>query len=355
MSLYCNILFYLLISPIFFIATQTLQLKNVRSSVSKVQKWIRSKINDDCDEKTRESFLNPPFFPTDLEALAYDSTFSVKIALTNKYKRIRVDLTTRITNRGKRFLDYLIYFANFMIDEEFKSIRLFMDTSHADTFNQRLKDFVMNNECEKDLCKVISVSPINDLSLKKDDCLYAIFCPDNTLTPYVDDGKNILEEVQVLCFHAAMRKIPMILINPRLIATGNYDKGMFRSSSLLRDFVQCYYINDNYIDFGSPNKWCGIIRRLTFGYELYLLDGFPRSKLSPERYQRLKSWNVDETANFHDEVISLLAKDETFLKNLQSNFIDTRNVDKDNIFAVYDDCLKSCNSSWIQTSLTQNL
>jgi hypothetical protein len=64
----------------------------------------------------------------------------------------------------------------------------------------------------------IHISPISDIHLQDKDTILVIFNPDNQ---YACEHPHLLEDVQALCFHAALRKIPVVLINPQLMATGS--------------------------------------------------------------------------------------------------------------------------------------
>ena len=64
----------------------------------------------------------------------------------------------------------------------------------------------------------------------------------------------------------------MVLINPVLMST-SYNTYGLQSSMLLKDFIQAYYIRDDYVMLAQSGRWCGLIRRFHDGGDLYLLEG----------------------------------------------------------------------------------
>ena len=206
---------------------------------------------------------NPPFFPSTVEELAYDVAFTTKIALINRIKRIRVDVRMRLTSRDRYMLKWLLLTSINLLDDsdDDSNVHVFIDktvdvmrcqeiwreivnnstmsahtpTHHStstssststsdihnavvdikdsDRINQEIKE-------KKDYLKKLNkihISPISDVHLRDTDSILVIFNPDNMHTC---EHPDLLEDVQALCFHAALRKIPVVLINPQLMATG---------------------------------------------------------------------------------------------------------------------------------------
>ena len=180
------------------------------------------------------SFENPPFFPCTLEELASDVAFAAKVAIVSRILRIRIDVRLRITSRGNRYmLKWLLLTAVNLFDDEFQHVHIFIDKTDDVLKCQEIwKDLVRNvttptngtngidtasttNDYERFLEK-IKISSITDMDLSEKATIFLIYNPDNI---YNCEHENLLEEVQALCFHAALRKLPVILINPTLMAT----------------------------------------------------------------------------------------------------------------------------------------
>ena len=179
------------------------------------------------------SFENPPFFPCTLEELASDVAFAAKVAIVSRMLRIRIDVRLRITSRGNRYmLKWLLLTAVNLFDDEFQHVHIFIDKTDDVLKCQEIwKELVANVttpingtdtatataavDYERFLEK-IKISSISDLDLSEKATIFLIYNPDNI---YNCEHENLLEEVQALCFHAALRKLPVLLINPTLMAT----------------------------------------------------------------------------------------------------------------------------------------
>ena len=177
------------------------------------------------------SFENPPFFPCTLEELASDVAFAAKVAIVSRILRIRIDVRLRITSRGNRYmLKWLLLTAVNLFDDEFQYVHIFIDKTDDVLKCQEIwKDLVRNvttpiNRTDAATSAVdyerflekIKISSITDIDLSEKATIFLIYNPDNI---YSCEHENLLEEVQALCFHAALRKLPVILINPTLMAT----------------------------------------------------------------------------------------------------------------------------------------
>ena len=203
---------------------------------------------------TTSNFENPPFFPSTVEELAYDVAFATKIAMINRIKRIRVDIRLRLTSRDRYMLKWLLMTSINLLDDDDSdsNVHVFIDKSDdvlrcQDIWTEIVKnctdtDSAMSNfgwlntesVSELDMEKKnkelkekkillnklskIHISPISDVHLQEKDSVLVIFNPDNM---HSCEHPDLLEDVQALCFHAALRNIPVVLINPQLIATGN--------------------------------------------------------------------------------------------------------------------------------------
>jgi hypothetical protein len=120
------------------------------------------------------------------------------------------------------------------------------------------------NLTSADIRNCISISPLSDIHLKKNDRLIIVCNPNNVIVSSSNEASaiiptNIPEVVQSLCFHSALRNIPIVIINPNLMATAWNDYGA-REPSLLKDLAQVYSISDEYYMFGK-DSFCGLIQR----------------------------------------------------------------------------------------------
>lgn len=129
----------------------------------------------------------PPFYPLSLDDLVADSSFALKSALISRINRIRIDVNLRITRnkKDKYMLEWLLLFAYEMIDTEFTKIHIFVnDDSHILLLNQvwEIKSNKVANASGTDVVLIkrcITVSPLTDIHLKKDDKLIIIYNPNN--------------------------------------------------------------------------------------------------------------------------------------------------------------------------------
>lgn len=184
------------------------------------------------------SFENPPFFPSTLEELANDAAFAAKVAIVSQILRIRMDIRLRITSRGNRFmLKWLLLTAVNLLDEEFSRIHLFIDKTDDVLKCQEIWSELVTNITAtaaataaaagveqpvdaNDFAQKIQISSISDIDITEKRTIFLIFNPDNMISC---EHPNLLEDVQALCFHAALRKQPVIMINPCLMATAWYE------------------------------------------------------------------------------------------------------------------------------------
>jgi hypothetical protein len=127
-----------------------------------------------------------------------------------------------------------------------------------------------------------------------------IFQPDNVVQ--ADREVNLLEEIQALCFHAALRGIPVVLINPSLMSTSWSDSGA-QDALLLGDFAQAYFIRDDYLMI-ERRRFCGVVQRAATGFDLFLLDGLWNS--APTSATRLQSWPAGYPSNLNSEIAKVL-------------------------------------------------
>lgn len=146
-----------------------------------------------------------------------DASFATKFAMIKRHNRIRVDIRMRITNRNRHILKWLLLLAHEMLDSQINGVRLFIDDpsdlEKCNVILKNLRNQTKLNVGESTFDK-IALSGITDTNIRQGDGLYIIYNPNNIYSP---NNPNVLEEVQALCFHAALKKIPVLLINPILM------------------------------------------------------------------------------------------------------------------------------------------
>jgi hypothetical protein len=154
---------------------------------------------------------------------------------------------------------------------------------------------------------------MTDLSLvttEKDrsNCCYLIFNPDNVIST----RRELLEDIQAICFHAALREVPVIMINPNLIATAWNDFG-FRSPLLIADFAQAYFACDDLFMLNHKEEWLGLVQRAQSGVDLFRLSTFRLKSKSPKSYARIESWSDGIPDNLRFSIVKQLALDPNFV------------------------------------------
>eukprot|EP01041_Mallomonas_annulata_P007607 gene7607-15584_t len=260
------------------------------------------------------TFENPPFFPTSIEELAQDACFATRVALISQVTRIRVDVRMRIINRDRYLFKWLLLLAHSLCDEEFTQIRVFVDKKEdCDRCNIIWDEMVDENNKlhtkskRKQERNKVGISLTSDINLDVSDKLIIIYNPDNVY----QDSPNLLDEVQALCFHGALREIPIILINPNLVATAWNDFGA-QSPLLLSDFSQVYYACDDYFMLNRKDQWCGIVQRAASGFDLFVLEGLFPGHIKPDTYTRVQSWSDGLPDDIHGTLSRLILADPKF-------------------------------------------
>lgn len=266
----------------------------------------RSSDNFDRSERSIDNLDTLSFFPKDLYELAQDSSFSIKVALMGRISRLRIDIQTFLTRKSRHMMTYLLLLANSIIDDDIQSIWMFVNDEEdalrcMHTRDQYLKaykdlaDLSLNdgsepkrvsdniNSISEDILtynmvnnlrriRILSISdPSIDFGeIKKKNSLFMICEPDNIYSENISSVK-MMEIVQRTCLHAALRSVPVVIINPNLISTAWSDHGAM-APMLLSDFHDIYIIRDDYYPLNRKNRWCGMIYRYTVGLELFVLD-----------------------------------------------------------------------------------
>jgi hypothetical protein len=235
----------------------------------------------------------------------------------NEMRRMRIDIRMRLVRREKNMLTWLILTATKLLDQEYQHIHLFvedkkdLDMCHGifnDIITSRIsknKDLSIKNEMKK-----ISFSSIDDNYFKDDidKQILIIFNPDNII-----EGSNpaLLDNVQCLCFKAALKKIPVIIINPELIANA-WNKIGPVAPMILSDFAQIYFCCDDYFMMPKKNQWAGLITRAGSGTDLFLLNGLSPGKHSPNDFICVNSWKECIPDDIRSALVTLLRKSASF-------------------------------------------
>lgn len=285
-----------------------------------------NKIHQQQDNQDDFESFSPPFFPKDVEELAKDASFSIQLALIGRINRMRVDIRSKLLNKQKYIISWVLLTAQLLINQEFKSIHVFMDSKYdlenCKIILKRINDTIGNNE---NIFDRIRISHIDGESIHSDSNLFLVFNPDNILNNLSPQAQgttaslNVLEECQSLCFHAALRSIPVVMINPMLIATSWNDLEP-RAPLLLGDFTQVYFICDDYAMLSRTDHWFGIVQRVTTGIELFFLQGLRHHpagtvQAGPFKYVRVKSWPraaVDVPDNIRSVITGFMLQDPSF-------------------------------------------
>lgn len=201
-------------------------------------------------------------------------------------------------------------------------------------FLEHEKDRVLISALTATVDSRIDVSSMSDTSLAKHDRMYLLYNPDNVISNRLD----LLDDVQAICFHGALKKIPVLMINPSLISTAWNDFGP-RSPLLLADFAQAYFACDDLFMMSHKEDWIGIIQRASSGIDLFRLTGFVSGSKAPKKISRIESWSEGMPDNLRSILATHLAKEPTF------NF----GIFKNNKVPVVDESLHSSESIMIDS------
>jgi hypothetical protein len=174
-------------------------------------------------------------------------------------------------------------------------------------FLEHERDRVLISNLTATVHNRIDVSSMTDMSLTKHDRMYVIFNPDNVMSNRLD----LLEDVQAICFHGALKKIPVLMINPSLIATAWNDFGP-RPPLLLADFAQAYFACDDLFMMSHKEDWIGIVQRASSGIDLFRLTGFVYGSKAPKKFSRIESWSDGMPDNLRSVLATHLAKEPFF-------------------------------------------
>ena len=158
------------------------------------------------------SFDNPPFFPKDLDELAQDASYSIKIGLVSNINRMRIDLRSRLIVKDRFAIKWLLLLVQRMIDDDINKIHILIDAKYDLDYSRSLLSEMKFQDHQ------ITISRIVDDFLCPDDKMLVIFNPNNVMETVVSD-RSLLEDVQAICFHSSLRNIPVVIINPVMIAT----------------------------------------------------------------------------------------------------------------------------------------
>jgi hypothetical protein len=214
-----------------------------------------------------------------------------------------------MTSKGKEMLYLLIKYALRLFDdsdsEKNEVITIFFER-YDDILKAKaiFSDILLRNSKEN---KRLHFSKIDDFSLYNGNSLFIIYNPDNIDTY----RKDLLEDVEAICFHGALNKIPTIMINPTLIATAWNNFGP-RPPLLLSDFAQVYFICDDYFMISRNGEWCGLVQRAATGLDVYILSGVSSRKSSPDSFVRIESYEDGIADNIRSRISKYLMKASYF-------------------------------------------
>lgn len=274
----------------------------------------------------------PPFFPKSVDELAKDASFSVQLALINRVNRMRVDIRSKLLSRQKFEMEWLLLTARYLITQEFTAIHIFIDRKYDILRCHSLWKDLSATQIEnvENLHERIQISYTDEFKVFDSDKLFIIFSPDNIYTAH---QSNVVEDCQTLCFHASLHSIPVILINPMLMATSWNDYGP-QIPLLLGDFSQVYYICDDYMMLSRRDQWFGLVHRATSGLELFFLQGMLHPagsrQSSPIKYVRVKSWpqENDQPDDIRSVVVGYILRDPLFRSLVQSKLTKERDQEE---------------------------
>jgi len=259
----------------------------------------------------------PAFFPRSVEELAQDTVDSTQVGLLNSMKRMRIDIRMRLVRREKNMLKWLVLTCSKLVDTEFQFIHCFVENrKDLDMCNDLWKDIVNFRKIQNDTIdikneiKQISFSSIDDSYFREDleNQIVVIFNPDNIIE---GSNPNLLDNVQCLCFKAALKRTPVIIINPELIAHAWNNVGP-RPPLLLGDFPQIYFACDDYFCMPTKHQWAGIITRAGTGTDLFILNGLSPGKQSPNDFICVNSWSECIPDDIRGALVTLLRKSSGF-------------------------------------------
>lgn len=259
----------------------------------------------------------PSFFPRTIEELSSDACASAQVALMNEMLRMRIDIRMRLVRREKTMLEWLILTATKLIDDEYQHVHCFVEdevdlvTCHSlwKDINNDKKTQNKNINIKKET-KKITFSSIDD-SYFNDDIdkqIVIIFNPDNIVE---GSNPNLLDNIQCLCFKAALKKVPVIIINPELIGTAWNTIGPV-PPLLLSDFTQVYFASDDYFMMPVKHQWAGIVQRAGSGTDLFLLNGLSPGKHAPNDFICVNSWKECIPDDIRGALVTLLRRSTTF-------------------------------------------
>jgi hypothetical protein len=247
-----------------------------------------------------DSADSPSYLPLSPYDLAHDIAYSAKVALINRLSRIQVDINTKSTFRAEMMMQFLLFLSEAMIDEDISKVYLFFTTvDEVDFCKQVLAEYRYRAKLEPTVAanttldRLVDKLSIADLEvinvdfglIRKTKSLFIMSSPDNICA----NAANILSNIQILCLHASLRSIPVMMINPNLMATSYSSYGVKRPL-LLSDFQQVYIIRDKYFQLNRKDRWCGFIYRIGSGIDVFVLNGYDNSNELPRSHFCLQSW-----------------------------------------------------------------
>ena len=270
----------------------------------------------DLGKKYTSTYENAPFWPQTLDECASDASFCVKIALMSDIQRIRVDVRLRLTNSDRSMIEWVILFCKHLLEGDdraplYSRLRVFMeDDAQIEAASAILTKMFGNQGSKQKKCvKFNKMSEVDDFS--PEDTLFIIVNPNNIVSSNITS--TLLEDVQAICFHGALRNIPTIMTNPSLIATAWNDYGPM-SPLLLSDFAQAYFICDDFFMMSRRDQFIGLVQRPNTGLDLFMLHGLYQGKHAPETYERIESFPDGMPDNIRSSLAHHLATKDPYFQ-----------------------------------------
>jgi hypothetical protein len=251
--------------------------------------------------------IDLPFFPRNIEELASDITYCIKVGLMRRYSRMRIDVRFDGIEQPSDSLDWLFHMIADIYDEKMNHIHLFMHNTYNHLpIEKHWKEVMKQIPSEKKkIRRRLRISSLDkDTAIYDRDEMIIIFEPINLIDGNVG---QLLDNIQSICLRAAMRSLPILMINPQLI-TFNMERQATFEPFLLGDFVNIYRLNDRHVELDHRQRLT-MVRRLGAAVELYHMKYAHKSDNDKNHstntvISRIKSFDD----GFPEEVSSIISR-----------------------------------------------
>lgn len=271
-----------------------------------------------------QPFENPPYFPTSVNQLADDTVYSIKVGLMRKLSRILVVANTKVLDDLDFMLAWLMKIALQLVEIEESQVRIFVDPKYTqDKCQQILKSLNVGVDTDPKRSarmRKIKISPMNSPGLVEDkDSIVIVFNPSNNGYLSYDQSADVLDNIQGICFNAGIRSIPIIMINPDIMAYPLQHEGQPFRPLILNDFRRVYQLHDNIVTLRDQksSEWFGFVFRLSESFDLFFMVKRARQNGDDMRYYRIRSESGGVHMNDISDIIdSFVKQDAAFLNRL---------------------------------------